>query len=694
MNTSLELSPYLPHIWYIALAAFAVIVAVLALARRMRDFFWRSLLLLVIAGALLNPIALKELRSGLNDKLVIVLDDSPSQRIGGRDKVAEEALAHIKAEVDRMPGVEPIIVRGSADAESAKGESTNLFGALRNTLMSLPAAQVAGTIFITDGQVHDVPADLGALERMAPFHAVLTGKKKEFDRKVTVVSAPKYGVLNEEITISVKVEDFGGGQGDQLNMTVFEDGQKTQSLYVNTGETRSFTFKVTHPGQNVFEFAIPAAEGELSAANNNAPVIVNGIRDRMRVLLVSGTPHMGERAWRNLLKSDPSIDLVHFTILRSPNTFDTTPQYQLSLIPFPVDELFSQKIKDFDLIIFDRYQNYDQLMMPHYFDNIASFVRNGGAFLMALGTADKTPLQSFSSLKDLLPVYTPSTQLNIMQRAYRPQLTELGKRHPVTADLGRQEARGKPWGLWFTGVETARVRGDTLMTGINDKALLVLDKVGKGRVAMLTSDNIWLWAKGLNQAGPYTELLRNTAHWLMKEPELEDDYIKAEAAGNTITVSQRDLVPGEKTVAMTKPSGAQEVIKLDKPVPGWATATVKADETGIYAFDNGVKKAFAVVGSATNEEFADVHTTADKLGPVVEATKGGIVWYQENRGFKLKEVDAAAGRMGDDDWIGVKRNKAYSVENVTTLSLVPNWLCLLIIFGGAVFFWWRESGAK
>ncbi|MEZ0260963.1 MAG: hypothetical protein ACAH80_08135 [Alphaproteobacteria bacterium] len=693
MNTSFELSPYLPQLWYIALGVLALLVTVLALARKMRDFLWRTLFLLVLAAALLNPIVLKELRSGLNDKLVIVLDDSPSQRIGGRDKIAEEALAHITAQVAKMPGVEPVIVRASADADTAKGESTNLFGALRNTLMSLPAAQVSGTIFITDGQVHDVPAELGALERMAPFHAVLTGKKKEFDRKVTVVSAPKYGVLNESITISVKVEDFGGGAGEVLPMSVFEDGQKSQELSVATGETRNFTFKLTHPGQNVFEFSVPAAEGELTAGNNNAPVIVNGIRDRMRVLLVSGTPHMGERAWRNLLKSDPSIDLVHFTILRAPTTTDFTPQYELSLIPFPVDELFSQKIKEFDLIIFDRYQNYDMLMMPHYFDNIASFVRNGGAFLMALGTADKAPLQSFSTLKDIMPVYTPATQLNIMQRAYRPQLTEIGKRHPVTADLGKAAGR-KPWGLWFTGVETARVRGDTLMTGIDDKALLVLDKVGKGRVAMLTSDNIWLWSKGLAQAGPYTELLRNTAHWLMKEPELEDDFIKAEASGDRITVSQRDLVPGEKSVAMTKPSGKQEVIKLEKPVPGWVTAEVKADETGIYTFDNGVKKAFAVVGSATNDEFADVHTTADKIGPVVEKTKGGIVWYQENRGFSLKEVDARAGKLGDDDWIGVKRNKAYTVENVTTFSLMPNWLCLFVIFGGIVFAWWRESGAR
>lgn len=697
MSTTFEWSPYLPYIYYVLLAVAAGAALIFVLVRRMWDFAWRAIFFGALLFLLLNPIILNEIRQGLPDKLVIVVDESASQRMGGRDKVTQQALDNLLGKLKDFNNIDPVIIHSGSDIEASKGESTNLFTALRNSMLSIPQAQVAGTVFITDGQVHDVPAELGAMERLGPFHAILTGRKDEFDRKVTVVSAPKYGVLNENVTISVKVEESGGHDSGPMTMSVYQDGQKQQDVTVTVGEPQEFTFKVAHPGQNVYEFAVPVADGELTAANNRAPVIVNGIRDRLRVLLVSGSPHMGERAWRNLLKSDPSVDLIHFTILRSPDTLDMTPTYQLSLIVFPVDELFQQKINDFDLIIFDRfdhYQAFGELMLPMYFRNIAEYVKHGGAFLMALGTGEPETGQT-SALDEILPVDLTGSlsggQTSILRVPYVPELTELGKRHPATADLQKQYQQ-KNWGSWFTQVDAPKVRGDTLMTGADGKPLLVLDKVGQGRVAVLSSDNVWLWSKGLEQSGPYTELLRNVAHWLMKEPELEDDFIKADAKGTVITVSERDLAQNSKEVVMTTPAGEQQTITLDKHVPGWITADVNANTSGIYSFDNGHKKAFAVVGSASSEEFADVRTTADKLKPVVEKTKGGIIWFQENQGFSLKEVSDSAHVMGSDSWLGIKRNKAYTVDNVETLSLVPNWLSLLIIMSLCVWAWWRESG--
>ncbi|MEZ0225902.1 MAG: hypothetical protein ACAH83_15210 [Alphaproteobacteria bacterium] len=697
MSTTFEWSPYLPYIYYVLLAVGAGAALLFVLFKRMWDFSWRALFFAALVFLLLNPIILNEIRQGLPDKFVIVVDDSASERIGGRDKVAEQALQSVLDKLKQFNNIDPVVIHSGSDLLANKGESTNLFTALRNNLMSIPLAQVSGAVFITDGQVHDVPAELGAMERLAPFHAILTGRKDEFDRKINVVSAPKYGVLSEEISISVRIEETGGHNSGPMSMGIYQDGQRQQEVMISPGETRQFSFKVEHPGQNVYEFAVPVADGELTPSNNRAPVIVNGIRDRLRVLLITGSPHMGERSWRNLLKADPSVDLIQFTILRPPDSWDNTPESQLSLIQFPDRLLFVEKINEFDLIILDRWQNYARMDTPLYFTNIANYVRRGGAFLMALGTGDTAQTTFQGTLEQILPVDVSGVmtggQSPIVKLPYVPELTALGKQHPVTADLQKQFEK-KKWGAWQTQVDAPKLRGDTLMTGVNGKPLLLLDKTGEGRVAVLASDNVWLWSKGQNQAGPYTDLLRNVAHWLMKEPELEDDFIKAEAKGSVITVSERDLTPDAKSVQMTMPSGEQQTISLTNRVPGWITADIIASASGIYTFDNGRKKAFAVVGSASNQEFADVQTTADKLKPIVDRTKGSIIWFQENQGFSIKEVGISAGDMGSDKWLGIKRNKAYTVDNVESLSLVPNWLCLLVILSLCVWAWWRESGVR
>jgi len=693
MMTSFQWYPFLADFYYIALAVLAVLTIALAFWKKMPDTAWRGAFLLLLVFLLLNPVFMEEERSALPDKLVIVVDESASQRIGGRDRVAEQVVESLKLKAEKIPGLETIVMRASAAGRAGKGEGTYLFSYLRDNMMGLPLSQIAGTVLVTDGQVHDVPADAGALARLAPFHAVLTGKKDEFDRKVTIVSAPKYGVLDEDIRISVRVDEFGRADRGMISLGIYQDGKLQETVPVLAGETRDFGFKVKHPGQNIFEFKIPEDKDELTVNNNNAPVIVNGIRDRLRVLLVSDAPHMGERAWRNLLKSDPAIDLVHFTILRPPTAVDPTPPHEMSLIAFPVEELFNRRLRDFDLIIFDRYQQYG-LLLPHYFSNIASFIQDGGAFLMAMGTDENDMTLFRSPLGKLLPTQPRGqTQANVIKKAFSPSLTEAGTKHPVTADLLKQQKKA-PWGEWFTSVDVDKERGTMLMTAADNHPLLVLDEVGEGRVAVLSSDNIWLWAKGQKTAGPYNELLRNLAHWLMKEPELEEDYIKAEASGYTITVSQRDIGPEAKIVQMTTPAGETSDVALTTEADGWMTATRTVEQNGIYRFSNSKREAFVVVGAAQNEEFTDVHTTEDKLLPLVAQTGGSMIWFAETPDIDLRMVSRNASRSGGKDWIGVSRNDAYTVDSVSSAALLPNWLFLLILLAGMIGVWWRESGIK
>jgi hypothetical protein len=666
MNAALHWSPLLPY-FYTALAVLtALVVLGVAKWKRAPDFYWRGLFFILLAVLLLNPVVVNEIRQKLPAKLLVVLDESPSESIAARNVAAEKIFFDLKAS---LAGVEPVLIRAGQDAVSMKEQNTSLFSVLRNELMSVPVGQVTGTVLITDGQVHDVPQDLGALEKLAPFNVVLTGKKDEFDRRVTVVSAPKYGLLNQDITITVKVEDTGKASGALIVLNVRQDGKTAGQNTIRAGEAQDYTFRLDHAGQNVFEFSVATEKDEMTAINNTAAVIVNGVRDRLRVLLVSGMPNQGERSWRDLLKSDPAIDLVHFTILRSPMTLNNTPAEEMSLIAFPVEELFEKKIRDFDLIIFDKYMQYG-LLRPQYFANIAAFVKDGGAFLMAMGSDQPEQSLFKTALGDILPVEPKPDEESILLEPYLPQLSGFGKTHPVTADLPM------PWGGWFSQMDVNQVRGQALMTGAGGKPLLILDKAGDGRVAVLTSDNIWLWSKGVTGGGPYTELLRNVAHWLMREPELEEDYIKAQVQGNVITVSGRGQ---PKDVSMTWPDGREQSVPLSAQEKGWSSGKVIAGQEGIYRFSNGSRIAFAVVGSALSEEFSDVHTTAEKLQPVADRTKGAVIWYSETPHFSIRDLK-------------LKDEVAYSVASVESAPLLPDWLALLFIFSGLVYAWRREGG--
>ncbi len=706
MNASFQLSPLLPYALLAVAAGFAVVVALTARWKHAPDFYARALFFALLAVLLLDPSVIRERRKPLPDKLVVVVDDSPSEKIAGRDKTAEKILARIKDELKSMPNVQPVVVHAGLDPASVRNQDTELFSVLRERLADLPLSRIAGTVLITDGEVDDVPRDIGPWEKLAPFSVVLTGKKDAFDRRVSVVSAPEYGLLSKPVTIRVKVDVSHGAQGETIPLDVAEDGKPVSAATVAPGAVQSFTFKLKHPGQNVFSFSVPPAKGELTLLNNTADVIVNGVRDRLKVLLVSGKPHIGERAWRDLLKSDPSIDLVHFTILRSPDSFDPTPESQMALIAFPVEELFEKKIDDFDLIIFDDYAQYG-LLQPQYFANIAKYVRGGGAFLMELGADRRAEGLFKTDLASILPVAPAPQPDDLLQGPYVPQLTDIGKRHPVTAGLPVNDGNGAPWGRWLTQEDVVKTRGETLMTGLNGKPLLVVDKVGKGRVAVLASDNAWMWAKGLDAShpnfesgafapdggGPYVGLLRRVAHWLMKEPSLASDYIKAEVHGGVITVSERALTPPPLPVTLTRPDGKTENVPMSAGAKkGWVSAAVTAGGNGLYRFSNGRKSAFAIVGTGVSREFSDVRTTEKKLAPLVEKTHGAMIWYDEQPRFSLRSVGASAGSFGGADWIGVKRNGAYVVEAVQGAALFPNVFLLLAVLGGLLGVWARESG--
>ena len=377
-----------------------------------------------------------------------------------------------------------------------------------------------------------------------------------------MVDAARYAIVGQTAQIVVRVDDLGGGKGGPTRVALRIDGSDAGALSVLLGRNTPISVPIAHEGESVVEIEAEPGPQELTLQNNRAVVAINGVRDRLRVLLISGEPNAGERVWRNLLKGDPSVDLVHFTILRPPEKQDETPLKELSLIVFPTQELFAEKLDGFDLVIFDRYSEHGILPLA-YFENISAYVYNGGALLVSAGPEFAGPMSIYRTpLAAVLPAQPGG---EIVTRPFKPVVTPDGLAHPVTRDLpGANTDKTPPrWGRWFRLIGAEKITGATVMSG-NDKPLLVLDRIGKGRVAELLSDQGWLWARGFEGGGPEAELLRRLAHWLMKEPELEEERLTAAIAGGDIVIERRTMAAAAAPVTLTDPSGKQTSIALTK----------------------------------------------------------------------------------------------------------------------------------
>ncbi len=399
------------------------------------------------------------------------------------------------------------------------------------------------------------------------------------------------------------------------------DGEVLEQRFVNVGTDVKVSVPIPHAGQNIVEIEAAPLDNELTQVNNRAVISIDGVRDKLRVLLVSGEPHAGERTWRNLLKSDASVDLVHFTILRPPEKQDGTPINELSLIAFPTRELFQQKISEFQLIIFDRYARQGVLPMI-YFDNIARYVRDGGAVLIAAGPDYASPTSIWRTPLDVILPAEPSG--DVTEQPFRATLTEAGKRHPVTRGLEGSESNPPHWSQWFRLVDTKRNTGTAVMQGPDGKPLLVLAHEGEGRVALLLSDHIWLWARGYEGGGPHLDLLRRLSHWLMKQPELEEEALRLIVKGHDITVQRQTMADSVNDVTLTSPTGKSRTLILQPAEPGVWRSQVTANELGLWRATDGKLTALANVGPANPREFAQVTSTTEVLQALANATGGDV----------------------------------------------------------------------
>ncbi len=672
------------------LGAASLAVLALALWRRARGAWWRALAFAALLLALANPSLVSEQRDALEDVALVLVDESPSQAIAPRGEQSAAAASHLLGELGRISGVETRVVRAGAGAAGIEEDGTRLFAALRQVLSKVPRQRIAGVILVSDGQVHDVPESFEALGLDAPLHLLLTGETDEGDRRLTVNRAPSYGIVGRKLAVSLTVEDLPDSSGPGLaRVTLSRVGGPKTTRQIPVGVERTIDFELDHRGPSVLEIEVEAGPRELTLANNRAAVVINGVRDRLRVLLVSGEPHAGERAWRNILKSDPSVDLVHFTILRPPEKQDGTPIRELSLIAFPTRELFEVKLDEFDLIIFDRYRRRG-VLPSIYLENIAGYVQDGGALLEAVGPTFATPLSLYRTpLGRVLPV-EPSGA--IFERGYRPRVTALGLRHPVTAELRPEDPPDAPptWGRWVRQRDGHTKSGAVIMSGIDDRPLLVLDRVGEGRVAQFMSDHMWLWSRGFEGGGPQAELLRRIAHWLMREPDLEEEDLRATVTGGRLEIMRRSLAIEHPDAEVTLPSGERRKVPLEPGRGGRAGASIAVNESGLYRVSDGTRTALAAAGPLNPREFEDVRASDAVLRPLIEASGGTVVHLASDGLPSLRKVSPRRDRHGRG-WIGIIETGGYVVTGVEQTPLLPALALLVLVLGAALTAWYREG---
>jgi hypothetical protein len=687
MSYGLAFSPLVPLTLLIGLAVVAALLAGLLLFSRTRGSVLRALALAVGLIALANPSLTREEREPLTSVVAVVVDESASQSFGDRTAQTEAARAALKERLDRVPGLEVRTI--VADAGDGDQDGTRLFSALSAGLADVPPERVAGAVLITDGRVHDVPDTAAQLGFTAPVHALISGRPGERDRRIALEKTPRFGIVGQNQSITFRVTDEGAPAGARVGVTVRRDGEVIARPIVTAGQSTSIDVAVTHAGANIVEFEVPPLDGELTLVNNRTAVSIDGVRDKLKVLLVSGEPNAGERTWRNLLKSDANVDLVHFTILRPPEKQDGTPINELSLIAFPTRELFQTKIKDFDLIIFDRYAQ--QGVLPQvYFDNIVRYVRAGGAVLVAAGTdfIDTGSLAN-TPLDEILPS-VPSGEQTLAP--YHARLTDPGKRHPVTRALPGSENDPPHWSRFFRVIDTKARSGTSLLGAPGDKSVLQIDRVGEGRVALLLSDHIWLWARGYEGGGPHIDLLRRLSHWLMKEPDLEEERLRLTVQGRDLVVERQTMGDTVPAATVTTPSGAVRTLTLAQAEPGLWRATTPADELGLWRAANGRFTALANIGPLNPKEFAEVTSTRDVVAPIAAATGGGVWRLADLSGAVPRVVRVSSGeRLAGEDWMGLRTRDVSVVRGIGLFPLFAGLSGLLLILGTLAAAWVREG---
>ncbi|HQT87616.1 MAG TPA: hypothetical protein PK677_03580 [Acidiphilium sp.] len=667
--SGLTFAPLVPGWVLVLLGLTAIALTGLAVWRRARGAVWRAAAFAVLLAMLAGPLRTVRHTAPLDNIVVALVDQTASMAIDHRRRLVGAALAHLRAELPSGTRLKIVTLPPGA------GTGTDLFAALRRAVATVPEAQRAGVVVLSDGEATD-RARLAAAGRQFPVSLLIPARGAQTDRELRLLATPRYGLVGHQVMVRFVVRDHGvADHGAAVAVRVSVDGQVVQRVAAQVGVAGAVPIMVQHAGRVVVDLAAAALPGAVTTLNDQAVFALHGIRRRLTVLLIAGSPNQGLRSWRLLLKSDPSVRLVNFTILRDPDEPLAAPEQDVALIPFPVRRLFGLDLHRFDLVILDQF-GADGVLPDFALANIAAHVRKGGALLVETGPSyDGRASLALTNLRAVLPV-APIAGGTVVG-AFVPHLSAVGRRHPVTAALAQATM-----GPWYRFEQGRRRFGRTVLRAPGDAPLLVLGHAGRGRVAMLMSDQFWIWARGsLGQdptlAGPALPLLRRTVHWLLGTPDLAGNFLAARIAQGQFEVTQRRIAGGPAgPVAITAPDGQRRIVVMTKIAPGRYRAALPASMPGVWRAQAGGLTAYAGAATSDAPEYRDLAASKRILAPLVDRTGGRVVWL---------------GRDPTPSWRGLLRDRhAVMVTGLRRARLLPPGPVAILALLLVVLAWWRE----
>jgi hypothetical protein len=718
ITNSYHLDPLLPIPLIAGMALLYAGVGVYPFRRRIGGAFLRAAAGATITVLMLNPEITTETREQLSTEVIVAVDRSASQKFGLR---AEETAAAYGEVLASLSAIENLSVRtveiDGRDAEGRLLDGTQIFSAVTDRLSDVPRDQLGAIFIITDGIIHDVPEIYAAADKDVPIHALVTGQQGEFDRRIELLETPQFGLPDTQQTISFQITDngsFPANVASLVTVTVTANGEVIQTYEARTGVIVEMELPVGHIGENIYSLSVDTVDGELTDVNNTVSTTIEGVREDFNVFLLSGSPETSTRVLRDVLRSDPGTNLVHITILRPFHKPQNVPLREMALIPVPVHEILHERIDDFDLIVLDRVALDPNIISPFYVSNIVDFVENGGSLLVVNSDEFLHPDFSVGQSEDMSPILpVTSDNSRLEDGAFIPQVDGDGTRHPVTRSLSEDGGQAE-WGRWLRRV-TGTVSDDAnvLLHGPNDEPLLVVQRVGEGRVASLMSDNFTLWSRGYDGGGPDAQLLQNIAHWLMAYPEFEEESLRLNISedGTNLIVTRQSLSEEiTDPVAITSPTGEEIQVTLEETAPGVYQGKIEIQELGFYrAEHSGVAaqtengqtqnlSSFTSVGPADPVEFQDTISTTQRLTPLFEDRAGTVsrIALEAGQGVNIPRITLASANadFSDASTLAVRESQSFIVRDSEDRPFIPGWLGMtlaLAMFGGA---WYQEGGGQ
>lgn len=701
--TVTSFNPLLPPMVLGGLGGVCLLLCLYGMKRGVKGSAARAMAGAVLLYAAANHEKITSDYESLPTETLVVIDNSISQDLGDRKIAAEAAKATLERQLKEIPGVNvKIVTTNSNTAEKQQG--TYVLDTIQSALADIPRERLGAVFVVTDGQLHDkIPADY-SLGKNIPIHGLITGKDGEVDRRVILQEASRFGLVDKKQDIRFRVLDQGDDVKGQtpVKIIINHDGTPLQTKMAKTDEDITISVDIPHTGTNIFEIIAEPLNGETSTLNNRIVAQIEGIHEKLSVLILSGAPNQNTRMWRSLLKADPDVDPIHFMRQRYPEQLDDTPRDELALMPFPMNEIFGTNLEKFDLVIMDSYDNR-HLLSSRYLENIAAYVKNGGALLITAGPEYAADGSLFNGpLGSILPAAPDS---NIIEKPYKPFVNKMGLRHPVTRDIpGRNETpdtkKSSPtWESWQRQIGVKDIRGDVLMEGAGEKPLLILSKQEKGRVALLLSDSVWRWERGLT-GGPYNNLLLNISHWLMKNPALEEEALTIRHDQPEIVITQQTMDDKSTPVTVQTPSGKTINVKMEPVRDGLWQARIPADEKGLYKAEQkgrNPRVSFTNAGVDNQREFINTASTKTIMQPLSQRTGGltqRIVMDQNGKITlpPLKPLEPSQDqRVASTGEMGIKMTNAKITRSVEKNPVVPYPLLALAFFAAMGFSYWQQS---